>query len=33
MCTQDFITKDVFTFEVVIIDWNDENMIRIGVNA
>jgi hypothetical protein len=33
MFAQDFFTKETFPFQVVIMDWNDEDKVRIGVNA
>jgi hypothetical protein len=33
MFAQDFFSKETFLFQVVVIDWNDEDKVRIGVNA
>jgi hypothetical protein len=33
MFAQDFFIKENFLFQVVIMNWNDGNKVRIGVNA
>jgi hypothetical protein len=33
MFAQDFFTKEIFPFQVAIMDWNDEDKVRIGMNA
>ncbi len=33
MFVKDFFTKETFPFQVVIMDWNDGNKVRIRVNA
>jgi hypothetical protein len=33
MFVQDFFTKNTFPFQATIVDWNDEDKVRIGVNA
>jgi hypothetical protein len=33
MFAQDFFNKKTFPFRVVVMDWNDEDKVRIGVNA
>jgi hypothetical protein len=33
MFAQDFFTKETFPFQVAIMHWNDENKVRIGMNA
>jgi hypothetical protein len=30
---QDFSTKDTFPFQDVIVDWNDGNKIKVGMNV
>jgi hypothetical protein len=33
MFAKDFFTKETFPFQVAIMDWNDGDKVRIGVNA
>jgi len=33
MFSQDFFTKETFPFHHVIIDWNDGDEMKVGVNA
>ncbi len=33
MFVQDFFTKETFPFQVAIMNWNDGNKVRIGMNA
>ncbi len=33
MFAHDFFTKETFPFHHVIIDWNDGDKVRVGVNA
>jgi len=33
MFAKDFFTKETFPFQIAIMDWNDGDKVRIGVNA
>jgi hypothetical protein len=33
MFTQDFFIKDFFPFQGTITNWNDENKVRLGIDA
>jgi hypothetical protein len=33
MFAQDFFTKDSFPFHATITNWNDENKVRVGIDA
>jgi hypothetical protein len=33
MFAQDFFTKKTFPFQVAIMDWNDGDKVKIGMNA
>jgi hypothetical protein len=33
MFVENFFTKQTFPFQVAIMDWNDGNKVRIGMNA
>jgi hypothetical protein len=33
MFAQDFFTKDFFPFQATITNWNDENKVKVGIDA